>query len=426
MSSKKDTSARTRGEGPPGRPAYRPPRPALVAQPKAAATAQKVLRPNAPPAYRPQQTPRVLQTKASGVKAADSKAAAVRLPGTEFNRARPTPPPAPKLPRPPTQPALPKAAQPAPVAQLKPVQPPKAAQPPRPSAPAERTNVSNCPPPKLPPRPPHVASLIQAKPAGQGGVIQPVKLYQQTKPKNARGTVSYYSKGATNYATDGSSHWYFNRFGTWTRLKKGKVPTYNRFKGQTMGRGGERKASFKSRMGSGATYSDKLHRRRILKTSALAQITSMKRGKRTYTKKMRDATALEGRITTSSATQYAAHFGAPVIPGGYNWCHLHGHGGGGSDNASNIVAASTHCNSEQLEIEKIVYQYRNSDVRLKVEAERYKDAAHLASRIVCYVFVGSELVYTRAIDAFRTSKPSWIELEAVKINLTKAITDKLK
>jgi hypothetical protein len=306
-----------------------------------------------------------------------------------------------------------------------------AAPPPLKNAPAAGAQLK--PPPFTPPgrasaaqSAPNSPPPIQLKPAGPGGVIQPAKRNKNAPPAKAKGPVSYYSKNGTRFATDGATHWYKNSAGTWTRTRTGKTPTYNRFTGQTMGRGGQRQASFKSRMGSAASYSDTKRQRRILRSTPPVEVKSMKRGKRTYRSKMRAATSTEGHITTTSATAYAAHFGAPVIAGGYNWCHLHGHGGGGSDDPSNIVAASTHCNSEQLEIEKIVYQYRNSGVRMKVVAERYNDQSqYLARKITCTVYVGSKPVYVREMNALRTDKPSFIELLAVKHNLTEAITSEL-
>ena len=86
------------------------------------------------------------------------------------------------------------------------------------------------------------------------------------------------------------------------------------------------------------------------------QVAAPTKKKRTYAQNMLTATTAEGLCPTNSATVDADFFGAPVIAGGgYNWCHLIGHGAGGSDAATNILAGSTHCNSEQLQIEKIAY-----------------------------------------------------------------------
>jgi len=151
----------------------------------------------------------------------------------------------------------------------------------------------------------------------------------------------------------------------------------------------------------------------------------MHRGKRTYVANMLAATTLEGQYPTGSATLYAAHFGAPAVAGGYNWCHLIGHGAGGSDDASNLVAGSTHCNSEQLQIEKIAYQYRDKGVYLSCEAERHGGSLYLARSITYYVSVNGKKVYTRKIDAFRADKPSFVEVASVAQALTSAITGAL-
>jgi hypothetical protein len=134
------------------------------------------------------------------------------------------------------------------------------------------------------------------------------------------------------------------------------------------------------------------------------------------------ATTAEAQCPTNSATTYAAFFGAPVIAGGYNWCHLMGHGGGGSDQASNIVAGSTHCNSEQLQIERIVYQYRNKGVSLSCSVVRHANALYLARSITYNVRVNGRTVWTRLMDAFRATKPTYVEVAAVEAGLTGAIT----
>jgi len=123
---------------------------------------------------------------------------------------------------------------------------------------------------------------------------------------------------------------------------------------------------------------------------------------------------------------YAAHFAAPVIPGGYNWCHLIGHGAGGSDLASNIMSASTHCNSEQLQIEKVAYQYKGQGVSLSCEAEKYRHASYLASKITYHVWVKGKKVYTRSMNGFRRDKPSIAELATVREDLTQRITAALQ
>jgi hypothetical protein len=80
---------------------------------------------------------------------------------------------------------------------------------------------------------------------------------------------------------------------------------------------------------------------------------------RTHTQKMNAImTHLFGHALT--ATQYAQQVGMDRCDRvAFNWCHLIAHGLGGADEGYNLVAASTHNNSEQLVIENALYAYRN-------------------------------------------------------------------
>ena len=254
------------------------------------------------------------------------------------------------------------------------------------------------------------------------------QVIQCHRPSGARGQVSYYKINGSERATDGKQHWYKNRYGTWTKVKSAKVPLYNRFQPGKTGRGGTRKAAFAVRVGSAASYSDTKPRirRTQIKTVQPQQVVAMSQANRTYTANMLAATTLEGQCPTNSATIYAAFFGAPLITGGYNWCHLIGHGGGGTDLASNIVAGSTHCNSEQLQIERIAYQYRNKGVSLSCSVVRHGNARYLARSITYNVLVNGRIVYTRQMDAFRATKPTFLEVVRVQTDLTAAITGALR
>jgi hypothetical protein len=258
-------------------------------------------------------------------------------------------------------------------------------------------------------------------------VVQAVTV-KAGNPPGARGKVSFYKLNGKERATDGKTHWYRNQHNTWTRIagKKKKGGTYGRFKHVPDGRGAPRAASFAVRKGSGASYFEKRRRRADVLRAAEAYVASAKSDRRKHRQSMKAATADEGVIETTSATQYAAAFGAPVIAGGYNWCHLIGHGGGGSDDPDNIVAASTHNNSEQLAIELIVYQYAKKGVKMRVEAERYSDSLYLAKKLAYYVLVGNDVVYSREMNALRTTAPSIIELTVIKYALTHAITQALE
>lgn len=243
-----------------------------------------------------------------------------------------------------------------------------------------------------------------------------------SRPAEAKGTVRRFKLGTTTYIADSThQHWYWHSRGYWVKKKKVSVPSYNRFQGVPSGRGAPRKASFASREGSGASYFPRRHTG-ATKASPVIEITYGSKARRKYKANMTVAATADG-VATGSATVYAAGKGAPVVPGGYNWCHLIGHGGGGSDAATNVVAASTHANSEQLEIEKILYRYKKKGVSARVTAELVPGAAHLASALVYIVYFQGAEIFRRRIDGFRSSKPSYIEMAVVEVNLSKAIYD---
>ena len=265
------------------------------------------------------------------------------------------------------------------------------------------------------------APPIQCAPAGLGAVVQLLQ-YGNSKPVGAKGSVTRFQIDGKKYLENSRrTRWYWHSGGHWVKIKRGKVPTYNRFQVGRVGRGGPRAGSFASRIGSGASYSDTRRRTGPSRSSLIVPISAPSRSRRTYRANMRVATRNEGIFETDSATQYAAHFNAPVIGGGYNWCHLVGHGGGGSDRPDNIVAASTHANSEQLEIERITYQYKQKGVGVRARAILETGSQYLAKTIVVEVFFNNDLIYSRAIDAYRADKPSWIELAGVEVRLSRAI-----
>jgi hypothetical protein len=258
--------------------------------------------------------------------------------------------------------------------------------------------------------------------------------FQQTiqcahqRPYGAKGKVNYYTHNGIERATDGKTHWYRNHHGTWTRQKKVTVPNYNRFQHGGTGRGAPRQKSFALSEGSAASYSDV--KRRVAQGGIVKVhhqvVAAPSNKKRSYVQNMLTATTAEGLCPTNSATVYAAFFGAPVIAGGYNWCHLIGRGAGGSDAASNIMAGSTHCNSEQLQIEKIAYQYKSKGVSLACDAQRVGGSQYLARSITYHVKVNGRIVYTRQMDAFRSTAPSFLEVAKVGNDITEAITGALR
>jgi hypothetical protein len=88
---------------------------------------------------------------------------------------------------------------------------------------------------------------------------------------------------------------------------------------------------------------------------------------RTLTQKMNQIMrSLFGANMT--ATAYAKHVRMDRCDRvDFNWCHLIAHGLGGADEGNNIVAASTHNNSEQLVIENALYAYRNEENTFKIK-----------------------------------------------------------
>jgi hypothetical protein len=239
----------------------------------------------------------------------------------------------------------------------------------------------------------------------------------------------YYKKGGTTFATDRTHHWYWKPGSqSWIRTKTSKAPTYNRFRAGNLGRGGFRAASFKGRLGSGASYGSIKMRGVRIKGAVAVAIGPALVKKRKYVAAMQAATETElPNQGTGSATTYASYWpAAPVIAGGYNWCHLVGHGGGGSDDPANLAAASTHNNSEQLAIERIVYQYKKSGVGLVVNATLHGTSEHLARWLTYIVTVNGDEVYRRRMDAWRKDKPTFFELTAIEIAVTNAITDALE
>jgi hypothetical protein len=249
-----------------------------------------------------------------------------------------------------------------------------------------------------------------------------VQLAKVNRPPGAVGTVTYTYEGAVRRAVDANmNQWHLNRFGTWTKRPGKAVPLYNRFRPSVVGRGGVRKASYKSRHGSAASYAHTVRRGPI--TASEGPVTSPTRKKRAYVANMLAATAAEGHITTGSATEYANHFHAPAVA--YNWCHLIGHGAGGTDDPDNLVAASTHCNSEQLAIESVLYRFRTRGVSVRIEAEIEAGTLYLAKRLTFMVKMNGRAIWIRSINGYRTSFPTFTELTSVKEKLVAEITKNL-
>lgn len=226
---------------------------------------------------------------------------------------------------------------------------------------------------------------------------------------------SYYTipGSETQYRTDGSKTWYKNRFNTWTLLRTGHGPTYNRFKTAPIGRGAPRAASAVVRDGSGFSYAEHSRAKKV----KLAQIAQGE-ARHAHLKRAR-----LGSVMGESATAHAAAQGAPPLSG-YEWCHLWGHGLGGTDQAGNLVAASKHANSEQLQMERIVHGYRNKGIVLRVGWERFggDPLGRVARTIVFELLFGGRVIYSRNILGLRATAPTWAEVARVGSDVTAAIT----
>jgi len=240
-------------------------------------------------------------------------------------------------------------------------------------------------------------------------------------PSDARRPAKVLKMGDRTYLVDARKrHWRWDPRGYWVSMTTRKAPSYNRFRNYPAGRGAPRKASMRVLKGSGASYFPK-RRVGVVKHAPPTLATGPSKAKRVYREVMETAVAVDG-ITTKDATAYAQHV-APLLAGTlrFNWCHLHGHGAGGSDQAANIVVASEHANSEQLAIEKVYYRYVNKGIAFSAAAHIVKDTTYLASKIICGLYLGGKLIYQREIDGFLAQKPSIPELLSVDERITLAL-----
>src|SRR5579863_6349603 len=168
-----------------------------------------------------------------------------------------------------------------------------------------------------------------------------------TRPPGTKGRVTTFRKkeGGPVYASDQRGNlWRRDHRGYWIQQRRKKSPTYGRFTAGKSGRGGFRAASFYGRFGSGASYAETVRRIRAdIEVEQEIENFKVRRRERLI------------QIMGVSATNYAAAHQAPVLPRGYEWCHLVAHGLGGEDEQGNLVAGSTYANSEQLMIERVLY-----------------------------------------------------------------------
>lgn len=238
------------------------------------------------------------------------------------------------------------------------------------------------------------------------------------KPLGAGDSAKMYEDVGTWHCREGANrHWVHNGL-YWRKINTKAVGLHNRidFGKQQEGRGGFRKASMKAQQGSAASYfPEKIIKKKIGKDiPTLIRSAKAKRGN--YAAKMQTVTGYK------SATHYAQSLaGIPAVHGGYNWCHLIGHGGGGKDEPDNLVAASTHANSEHLLIERVVYNFKGK-VSITHTYEEAIPGEYIAKKMTYKIYVDKKEVYSREVNGFRQDKPSESELKVVEHQVIEKIT----
>lgn len=87
---------------------------------------------------------------------------------------------------------------------------------------------------------------------------------------------------------------------------------------------------------------------------------------------------------------------------GYEWLHLRGHGLGGAEEATNLVAGSHGANTEMAAIEIVLQQFSGKDIKYSVQATCENNTL-LALFIEMVVFLDGKNIYSRKIDARRST-----------------------
>ena len=132
--------------------------------------------------------------------------------------------------------------------------------------------------------------------------------------------------------------------------------------------------------------------------------------------------AILGTGKVLAAWEYVNDLGVKTLNKGqdYEWYHLLGHGLGGADDVTNLVAGTHACNSEQLCIESWLRDKaaRRIYCEVKIRAQIAKDGPphHLAEGISYTVYRdgnGGGEIYHKWLDARRTVEPSRVEKRAV-------------
>jgi len=262
------------------------------------------------------------------------------------------------------------------------------------------------------PQPKTIQRKAAAAPSGQG-VFQ---LVRSSRPPGLSRTARKYTENGLVHWRDGAKHYVqTNGGGGWRKLKTKAVSLHNRVKfNHVSGRGAPRKGSFRSKHGSGARYNTGVRRRRALHFGNSVPIKHANPGTSNYTTSMRHASGF------ASATIYPDDIAAPATHVFKNLLYLLCKGGGGKNTANNLVAASTHANSEHLLMERILYHYKGKGLSVNHTYEKHN--GQLIAKSMRYdVFHNGLHIFRREVNGFRRDKPSSEELKAVENQLQTAI-----
>lgn len=246
---------------------------------------------------------------------------------------------------------------------------------------------------------------------------------QENFPGGTEGRVYRYNdpqSGNEHARDDAGNHWYKNQYGAWTRANH----QHHSLHGRGTWVSPEFGKNFLHGLSNMAHLQGGWHALRPFGTggskSMNLAINHVHHPGRSYSRNMAEAAKIETGTADMTATDYAIHHGADARVN-YNWCHLASFGMSGDDSVNNIVAASTHNNTEQMAIEQALYDYRNKGFTVKVKARIARGTAHLAEYIHYQVWYGNFLAYSRTMDARRVSEPTYEEINDIKVSVRRAI-----
>ena len=253
-------------------------------------------------------------------------------------------------------------------------------------------------------------------------MVQPVKSNLKTSPKPKQGDIvwKFTLNNTEHLITESLDRFYENRFGTLTHIRQNKTGTFNRVNFKPTRRNPIRKSNPKLRGTGTQIYKETRTYNYTTCKEKEGYITYQTEDKRDYSSNMKKVTDFK------KATEYAQKCLGDKCPKvAFNWCHLIGRGGGGSDKADNIMAATTHANSEQLLLERVLYQLKNHDIKVRVTGVPYTRHKHLAERFLYHVYNSDgDLVMTHYINGLRTDSPDQHEYDQFKEKLLSALFEK--